>query len=140
MHDAVIEFTAPCAQWPVTLIWRKRFAMTILNCTPHSLCFVNDAGEVIRTVEPSGILPRVSSAVTVIGDIDGIPDEVTSYGRSLAFPRSRTTPFWSSRRWWLHGCLTATTSASLAVRSGMTRAASSAASLCRIPMAGFAEA
>lgn len=63
--------------------------MTILNCTPHSLCFVNDAGEVIRTVEPSGILPRVSSAITVVGNIDGIPDEVTSYGEVVGLPEKQ---------------------------------------------------
>lgn len=67
----------------------KEVNMTILNCTPHSLCFVNDAGEVIRTVEPSGILPRVSSVVTVIGDIDGIPDEVTSYGEVVGLPEKQ---------------------------------------------------
>ena len=46
---------------------------TIINCTPHAISFVDDAGKVIRVVEPSGILPRVSSTVTVVGDIDGIP-------------------------------------------------------------------
>lgn len=63
--------------------------MEILNCTPHSLVFVDDAGKVIRTVEPSGILPRVSSAITVIGDIDGIPDEVTSYGEIVGLPEKQ---------------------------------------------------
>lgn len=62
---------------------------TILNCTPHSLCFVNDAGEVIRVVEPSGILPRVSSTISVVGDIDGIPDEVTSYGEVVGLPEKQ---------------------------------------------------
>ena len=54
--------------------------MTIMNCTPHAINFVNNAGEVIRSIEPSGILPRVSSTIEVVGDIDGIPDESTSYG------------------------------------------------------------
>lgn len=63
--------------------------MTIINCTPHALTFVNNAGEVIRSIAPSGILPRVSSAVTVVGDIDGIPDEVTSYGEVVDLPEKR---------------------------------------------------
>ena len=63
--------------------------MEILNCTPHSLVFVDDAGKVIRTVEPSGILPRVSSTVTIVGDIDGIPDEVTTYGQVVGLPEKR---------------------------------------------------
>lgn len=67
----------------------KEVIMEILNCTPHSLVFVDDAGKVIRTVEPSGILPRVSSAVTIVGDIDGISDEVTSYGQVVGLPEKR---------------------------------------------------
>ena len=61
----------------------------IINCTPHGLVFVDDAGKVIRTVEPSGILPRVSSTITVVGDIDGIPDEVTSYGEVVGLPEKK---------------------------------------------------
>lgn len=62
---------------------------TIINCTPHAISFVDDAGKVIRTVEPSGILPRVSSTVTVVGDIGGIPDEVTTYGQVVGLPEKR---------------------------------------------------
>lgn len=63
--------------------------MTILNCTPHALCFVDAAGEAIRSIAPSGILPRVSSSITVVGDIDGIPDEVTSYGEVVGLPEKQ---------------------------------------------------
>lgn len=63
--------------------------MNILNCTPHSLIFVDDAGKVIRVIEPSGILPRVSSTISVVGDIDGIPDEVTSYGEVVDLPEKQ---------------------------------------------------
>lgn len=63
--------------------------MNILNCTPHSLTFVDDAGKVIRVIEPSGILPRVSSTISVVGDIDGIPDEVTSYGEVVDLPEKQ---------------------------------------------------
>lgn len=62
---------------------------TIINCTPHDLVFVDDAGKVIRTVEPSGILPRVSSTITVLGNIDGIPDEVTSYDDVVGLPEKK---------------------------------------------------
>jgi hypothetical protein len=63
--------------------------MNILNCTPHAISFVDDNGKVVRTIEPSGILPRVSSTIAVIGDIDGIPDEVTSYGQVVDLPEKR---------------------------------------------------
>lgn len=63
--------------------------MKIVNCTPHAINFVNDAGEVIRTIEPSGILPRVSSSIEVVGEIDGIPDESTSYGEVVDLPEKQ---------------------------------------------------
>lgn len=62
---------------------------SIINCTPHAISFVDDAGKVIRVVEPSGILPRVSSTITVVGDIDGIPDEITSYGEVVGLPEKQ---------------------------------------------------
>lgn len=63
--------------------------MTIMNCTPHTVNFVNDADEVIRSIEPSGILPRVSSSINLIGDIDGIPDEETVYGEVTDLPEKQ---------------------------------------------------
>ena len=63
--------------------------MTIMNCTPHTVNFVNDAGEVVRSIEPSGILPRVSSSISLVGDIDGIPDEETVYGEVSNLPEKQ---------------------------------------------------
>ena len=63
--------------------------MKIINCTPHTINFVNDAGEVIRTIEPSGILPRVSYSINLVGDIDGIPDEETVYGEITDLPEKQ---------------------------------------------------
>lgn len=63
--------------------------MTILNCTHHTINFVNDAGKVIRSIEPSGIIPRVSSTINVVGDIDGIPDEETCYGEIVDLPEKQ---------------------------------------------------
>lgn len=63
--------------------------MKIINCTPHCINFVNDAGEVIRFIEPSGIIPRVSSTTSIVGDIDGIPDEETVYGEVTDLPEKQ---------------------------------------------------
>ena len=63
--------------------------MKIVNCTPHAINFVNDAGEVVRSIEPSGILPRVSSSINLVGDIDGIPDEETVYGEVTDLPEKQ---------------------------------------------------
>ena len=63
--------------------------MKIVNCTPHVINFVSDAGEVIRCIEPSGIIPRVSSTISIVGDIDGIPDEETVYGEVTDLPEKQ---------------------------------------------------
>ena len=60
--------------------------MTIINCTPHSLVFLNVDNEVIRTIEPSGIIPRVSSTSSIVGEIDGLPEEETSFGEVENLP------------------------------------------------------
>lgn len=60
--------------------------MTIINCTPHAINFVNADNEVIRILEPSGIIPRVSSTSNILGEIDGIPEETTSYGEVTGLP------------------------------------------------------
>lgn len=58
----------------------------IVNCTPHALVFLNAEGQVIRTLEPSGIIPRVSTSSSVLGEIDGIPEETTVYGEITGLP------------------------------------------------------
>ncbi len=63
--------------------------MTILNCTPHAINFIDSTGEVARTIEPSGFLPRVSFTTKVVGDIDGIPDEETCYGEIVDLPEKQ---------------------------------------------------
>ena len=60
--------------------------MKIVNCTPHAVTFVDGAGEILRTIPASGIVPRVSTAVSAVGDIDGIPDEITEYGDVESLP------------------------------------------------------
>lgn len=47
--------------------------MKIINLTPHSITFVDDAGNTVLTVEPSGQVARCSVAREKIGMINGIP-------------------------------------------------------------------
>lgn len=58
----------------------------IVNCTPHAITFVDGKGETIRTIQPSGIIPRVATTYAVAGTIDGIPDEETVYGEVENLP------------------------------------------------------
>jgi hypothetical protein len=74
--------------------------MTIINATPHTITLVSKQGveqdsrkqflaetvEVIRSIPPSGILPRVSMSNSPAGEIDGIPIESVIYGEIEGLP------------------------------------------------------
>lgn len=62
--------------------------MKIVNLTPHSINFVNEGGEEILEVKPSGSLARVTSrTVTVEGETYcGIPVTKTVYGEVEGLP------------------------------------------------------
>lgn len=58
----------------------------LVNLTPHAVNIVTAEGDPIITVEPSGILARVSSSTVVVGDLDGIPITATKYGEVEGLP------------------------------------------------------
>ena len=74
--------------------------MTIINATPHEIILVSKQGveqdskkqflaetvEIIRSIPPSGILPRVSMSNSPAGEIDGIPVESVTYGQIEGLP------------------------------------------------------
>lgn len=60
--------------------------MTLVNLTPHAITFVNEQGETLLTVEPSGTLARVSTSTVTIGDVDGIPVTETEFAEVQGLP------------------------------------------------------
>lgn len=60
--------------------------MKFVNLTPHSVSFVGADNEVVRTVEPSGSLARVSAKTVVIGECDGLPITTTEFGEVEGLP------------------------------------------------------
>ena len=54
--------------------------MNIINLTPHVCHICNDVGEIVRSIEPTTPAARVSSTVSVVGNIDGIPVTNTRFG------------------------------------------------------------
>lgn len=44
----------------------------MVNLTPHDVNFVDNDGNIVRTVKPSGVVARLSVETIVIGEIDGI--------------------------------------------------------------------
>lgn len=55
-------------------------SMKIINLTPHAVT-IGD-----RTIQPSGTVARVSQRNTPVGDFDGIPLVVGTYGDTVGLP------------------------------------------------------
>jgi len=60
--------------------------MNIVNLTPHAVTLCNDAGEIIRVIEPTKPAARVSSTVRTVGEVDGTPVTVTKFGAVEGLP------------------------------------------------------
>lgn len=60
--------------------------MTLVNLTPHNVTFVAEDGSVLRTIEPSGTLARVSTKTVAIGEVDGLPITTTEFGEVEGLP------------------------------------------------------
>lgn len=58
----------------------------IVNLTPHSITFVDACGNVIKTVEPSGQVARVTAKTVSISEVDGIPITTTAFGDIEGLP------------------------------------------------------
>ena len=52
----------------------------IVNLTPHAITFVNNEGNAIMTVQPSGTVARVKTGTIMTGEFCGIPVTATEYG------------------------------------------------------------
>ena len=58
----------------------------IINLTPHTIVIVSDDGNVIRTIDPSGTVARVSAKTIRSGEFDGIPLTRTEFGEVVDLP------------------------------------------------------
>jgi hypothetical protein len=68
--------------------------MNIINLTPHKISIADEAGNIIREIEPSGRLARTNSTQTVARVIDGIPVVKTVLGEISDLPQpERDTVF-----------------------------------------------
>ena len=57
-----------------------------VNLTPHAISFVDESGNVLITVEPSGSLARVKVTKETIGSVDGIPVKESVFGEVEGLP------------------------------------------------------
>lgn len=64
--------------------------MNIINLTPHAITFVDANNQIVRTIEASGTIARVSTATKTIDSIDGIPVTITEFGTVENLPEPAT--------------------------------------------------
>jgi len=60
--------------------------MRLVNCTAHPIHIADDAGNVVRVIEPSGIVARVAVEQREVGVIDGIPVVESVFGEVEGLP------------------------------------------------------
>lgn len=84
--------------------------MTLINATPHKITILAKDGveqdtkkqflaiasqvTILKTVEPSGILPRVGMSNSPAGEIEGIPVEAVTYGDIEGLPDPQPDTFY----------------------------------------------
>lgn len=57
----------------------------IKNFTPHPITICNNAGEVIRVIQPEGLV-RLKAVTVPAGEIDGVPVTKTEFGTPEGMP------------------------------------------------------
>lgn len=60
--------------------------MRLVNCTAHPIHIADDAGNVVRVIEPSGQVARVAVEQVVVGELDGVPVVETHWGTVEGLP------------------------------------------------------
>lgn len=58
----------------------------IINCTPHTITFMDGNNSVLATIEPSGTIARASQTRDRVSEVNGIPVNQCSYGAVTGLP------------------------------------------------------
>ena len=58
----------------------------LINLTPHKVTFLDTDNNVIKEIEPSGILARVTANTVSLGMMDDIPVTATEFGDVYGLP------------------------------------------------------
>ena len=57
----------------------------IKNFTPHPISICNNAGEIIRVIQPEGLV-RLKAVTVPVGEIDGVPTTRTEFQQPEGLP------------------------------------------------------
>ena len=60
--------------------------MQVINATPHAISLANEAGEVVKTYEPSGLVVRCATSSQEVEQLDGFPVRRTQFGEVTGLP------------------------------------------------------
>lgn len=65
----------------------------IKNFTPHAISICNNAGEVVRVIQPEGLV-RLKAVTVPAGEIDGVPVTRTEFGQPEGLPDFKEGTFY----------------------------------------------
>lgn len=60
--------------------------MEIINCTPHPIKLVNEAGEVVFSLPKGQVIPRLAQTTNKVSEINGIAITETMFGETQDLP------------------------------------------------------
>ena len=66
----------------------------IKNATPHAVMIYGENNEVLKTFEPTGVVPRCTVTRKQIGEIDGIPLNTSVFGQVEGLPDPEEGVVW----------------------------------------------
>lgn len=64
----------------------------IINCTPHNINICEN-GQIVRTISPSNVVPRLSQSTEDVGEIDGIRITKTAFGETQDLPEYKENTY-----------------------------------------------
>lgn len=74
----------------------------IKNFTPHPISICNNAGEIIRVIQPEGLV-RLKAVTVPAGEIDGVPLTRTKFGEPEGLPKQIFSAVSSDGCWGFYG-------------------------------------
>ena len=66
----------------------------VKNATPHAVKMCGENNEVLRTFEPTGVIPRCSVTRKQIGELDGVPINTSVFGAVEGLPEPEEGVVW----------------------------------------------
>lgn len=66
----------------------------LVNLTPHNITLMDDQGNIIQDIPSTGVIPRLKEDTEVIGNVNGIPVTIKTFGGVDSMPEPQADTFY----------------------------------------------